>query len=376
MAVRQFTFDARLTGEFIRFGYDLYRDDRCWVAPSEDELRVQLSPEFIFYRIPDNRHARFMATCGNRTAGRVAAFVNHALEDRDGEPVGAVGFFESVEDWAAARDLFDSAVQWLCEEQGVRRIWGPMNFDIWHGYRLMTRGFDRKPFYGEPYNKPYYPDFFERYGFTPRQRWNSVEIEGRATLARLAEAGRAADASLTERGYRFESLDPARFQAELLKLHSVLSRSFSGFLGYTPIAQSEFVRTFFPARHAARPDFFRFAYDDADRLCGFVAGLLDVSDAVRAMRGRDHLIARSRFFYRRLLADRTMLHLLGKTPEEGRKQNGLGAALFSRAVRTILAAGYDTMIATLMSQGNPSRRFLQELADDGRREYVLYECNR
>jgi hypothetical protein len=33
---------------------------------------------------------------------------------------------------------------------------GAGEFRHWHGYRLMTRGFEEKTFYGEPYNKIYW----------------------------------------------------------------------------------------------------------------------------------------------------------------------------------------------------------------------------
>ena len=36
----------------------------------------------------------------------------------------------------------------------------------------------RERFLGEPYNKPYYPAFFERFGFRACRRWNSFELPG------------------------------------------------------------------------------------------------------------------------------------------------------------------------------------------------------
>jgi hypothetical protein len=316
----------------------------------------------------------FLATAGDKVVGRVSAMVNRDLKDRDGQPVGSVGFFESVNDYAVARDLFDSAARWLGEKQGMRRIWGPMNFDIWHGYRLMTRGFDRKPFYGEPYNKPYYAEFFERYGFAPKQHWNSFEVSGRAALRHLAQSGRSLSYSLAAQGYRFTAFNPARFGDELHKLHAVLSRSFSEFLGYTPISASEFVRLYLPMRYAAHPRLFLFAYDPAGHLCGFAAALREVSAAVRAMGGRDNWIARARFLYHRRSADRINFYLIGKTLEQNR--NGLGKALFSRVIKAAFDEGYESALFSLVAQGNPSRNLLQEVAADDSRQYTLYELNR
>jgi hypothetical protein len=80
MHVRLFRFDASLVREFIEFGRALYLDDARWIPPFR------------------------------RTVATVP---------------------------------LDAARDWLRDQHGLRRIWGPMNFDIWHSYRFMTRGFDQ-----------------------------------------------------------------------------------------------------------------------------------------------------------------------------------------------------------------------------------------
>ena len=159
--------------------------------------------------------------------------VNSDLKDWDGTPVGIMGFFECIAEYAAAEELLAAATLWLQQEGRAVRIWGPMNFDIWHGYRFMTAGFDERPFYGEPYNKPYYPEYFQRYGFVVRKHWYSVELAGRRPLEEIIDFGIKRHQDLAEAGYRFESLHTADFPGELLKLHSVLAISYHDFLGYT-----------------------------------------------------------------------------------------------------------------------------------------------
>jgi hypothetical protein len=66
--------------------------------------------------------------------------------------------------------LLEHAIEWLREKHDLQRIWAPVNFDIWHGYRLMTRGFEEKTFYGEPYNKIYYPGFLAALALPPERR--------------------------------------------------------------------------------------------------------------------------------------------------------------------------------------------------------------
>jgi hypothetical protein len=162
--ITHFTFDPVLTDEFIRFGYDLYRGDTNWIPPLRKDLASQLSPGYPFHQKPGNRHRHFLARRGDEVVGRISAMVNTGLKDRDGAPVVTVGFFECREDGAVARDLFDAAIEWLRQEAGATKIWGPMNFDIWHAYRLMIRGFDEKTFYGEPTTSLTTPSFSCRTG--------------------------------------------------------------------------------------------------------------------------------------------------------------------------------------------------------------------
>ena len=374
MAMREFEFDPVLTDAFVQFGYDHYRGDLNWIPPLRREIHTQLSPSFPFHQEPGNHHRHFLAMDAGTVVGRISAMVNRELRDEDGSPVGTIGFFECIDDYAVAEGLLESATAWLREEHQLSRIWGPMNFDIWHGYRLMTRGFDQKLFHGEPYNKPYYQDFFERYGFTAKQRWDSLEITGRDALEAMISPGEERYQQLIERGYRFEPFDVRRFGDELRKLYSVLIRSFAAFLGFTPISCEEFVRLYTPSRCTIHPRLLTFVHDERNLLAGFSGAFLEVSDAIRAMQGSDHLVARLKFALSRRRVDRALFYIGGITPGEARKRLGLGRAGFYHTVRQILSEGYETVVfALLRTTRNPARTILGENASAAQRLYTLYE---
>lgn len=376
MAIKQFTFDPALIEAFVRFGYDHYCGDTNWIPPLRRDLYAQLSPKYPFYRKPGNTHRHFLITTGKKVGGRISAMVNNGLRNGDGTRVGTVGFFECVDDYVVAQDLLDAAIGWLREEHGIHRVWGPMNFDIWHGYRFMTGGFEERVFYGEPHNKRYYPAFFQRYGFVPKQHWNSVEVYGSQTIEKMVERGAARYQQFLKQGYRFEHFDMGKFKEELRKLHRVLTRSFSGFLGFTPISFGEFEQLFGTSRYAFHPKFFIFVYDECNVLAGFVGAFLELSDAIRVMRGKNGLISKLRFLHYRRRTDRIMIHIGGKTPEEAIKENGLGRAVLYAVVQEILLEGYESILITLMAQGNQVRNLLDGQATDDRRQYTLYELNR
>jgi len=373
VALTGFTFDRPLTERFLELGYDLYRGDPRWIPPSRKGLAAQLSPAFPFYGRPGHEHRRFLATAGGRPVARALASVHPGLRDRDGTPLGAIGFFESDGDRPAAGEVLAAAAGWL-RSRGLRRVWGPLNFDIWHGYRLMTRGFERPPFLGEPANKPCYPELFERAGFAVRRRWNSLELEGPEALDRLLAGG--GDVPGLPAGYRVEPFAARPFPDVMARLHSVLVASFSSFLGFTEISLGEFGELMAPARPAVDRECSLLFYDDEGVLAGFTAVFLEVSEAVRAMAGRDSPAARLRFLlHRRRGARRAMLHLGGITPREAARRSGLAGAAFRLVLERLRARGCENLLATLIARGNPVRRLYREFAADERREYALYERN-
>ncbi|HEU0108851.1 MAG TPA: hypothetical protein VFT38_21895 [Vicinamibacteria bacterium] len=373
MGLVTFTFEREATARFIDLGYDLYRGDPGWVPPLRVELQAQLSPAFPFYARSGNDHRRFLALAGGHAVARVMATVNGARRGEDGAAEGAVGLFEAARDDAAAEDVLGAAVEWLRAAYGVRRVRGPLNFDIWHGYRFMTRGFERERFFGEPCNKPYYPDVFERLGFTVCRRWSSFELPGSVPAEGLSSSRGLSGRDFVARGYRFEAFGRYPFDERVALLHHVLTQSFSSFPGYTPIALAEFRELMSLARHVLHPRCSTFVFDETGALAGFTAVFVDVADAVRAMNGSSSLAGRLRFLWRRRRASRLLFHLGGITPAEARRHTGLACAAFHHTLDLIRAERCDAVVASLVARGNPVRRLFGAYARDAFREYALYE---
>ena len=372
MAIKRFTFDSILTRSFIQFGYDLYRGDANWIPFLRKDMETQLSQAFSFFQKEGNAHQHFLASSNGRIVGRISAMVNRELRNKDGSPVGTIGFFECIEDYAVVKDLFDAALSWLRGERRMTRVWGPMNFDIWHGYRLMTRGFETKIFYGEPYNKRYYPPFFETYGFSVKQHWDTVEVTGTEAIENIIMRCKGMYQQFVNRGYRFEPFNLHRFHGELKKLYRVLRQSFSHFLGMTTIPFAEFEELFSLSKYALHSKLFAFVYDETNTLVGFAGSFLELSDAVRLMQGNKGLIAFVNFLTARRRVNRVIFHMGGMIPDGAEDRAGLGRAGFYYIMRNILNEGYEKVIVALMASGNPVHGLLGRNIQP-QRQYTLYE---
>lgn len=375
MPLTSFRFDPSLTREFIDFGYSLYRNDTQWIPPFRRTIARRLSPDYPFYNKAGNDHRHFLAYQGRRVVGRVSAMVNAALKDGDGTALGLIGFFECVEDQAVAAALLDAARDWLRAEHGLRRIWGPMNFDIWHGYRFLTKGFDQELFYGEPDNKPYYPDYFERYGFARRRTWDSLEICGRPELESLIVRGKEQHALLVDRGYRFVPAESINSRADMKKLYDLMSRSFSGFLGYTPLAFEEFEMLSGRLKYALAMPMSFFVYDETGGLVAFTLTFYELSAAVRAMKGRENPLSLAKFLFHRRRARRLNFYAAGMIPEAQARGTGFGRAGLYYVVDQALRHGYEDIIFALMAKENKVQGLFRGLGRESQREYALFELN-
>ncbi|MBX2843586.1 MAG: hypothetical protein KTR26_17580 [Flammeovirgaceae bacterium] len=151
--------------QFIRLHTELYKNEKAWIRPLDKDIEGVFHPK-TNKTFNHGECIRWILKKGDKTIGRVAAFVNHKTAEKDNEqPTGGMGFFECIDDQEAANMLMDACKDWL-EEKGMDAMDGPINFgdrDKWWG--LLTEGYDLEPIYQCNYHFPYYKTLFENYGF-------------------------------------------------------------------------------------------------------------------------------------------------------------------------------------------------------------------
>lgn len=150
--------------EFINFPKKLYRNDPSWVCPLDSEINAVFDPRKN-HAFSHGTAIRWILKDDNgKTIGRVAAFIDNVRSSANSQPTGGMGFFEVIENREAAFLLFDTAKQWL-SQQGMQAMDGPVNFgENDNNWGLLVDGFMQQGF-GMPYNKKYYRQYFEEYGF-------------------------------------------------------------------------------------------------------------------------------------------------------------------------------------------------------------------
>jgi hypothetical protein len=300
--------------------------------------------------------------------------INVDLPCESGRPRGVVGFFESIQDYSVVDDLLSAAREWLKSNGAGERIWGPMNFDIWHNYRFMTDGFGTEPFCGEPFNKPFYPEAFERNGFYPIHWWDTAFVEGQSRLKRMIARGEKRYRLLRNRGYRFEPINLRACDAEFERLYEITTSSFGDFVCYSPPDKSEFMNVARQSAAAMDPRLFVLVYNDLDDLAGFGVALPEMARGMRALGGRRSVWGAARFAYYKRRARILNFYLGGVTQEEIRRRSGLGRAGFYWVLNNAMKAGYESVLFSLRAAGNAAHALLGPEAPEPERKYALYEA--
>ena len=157
--------DKKTARQFLDVHVAINKQVPGWVRPLDKDIEQVFDPEknktfrngeCIRWLLKDDK---------GELIGRVAAFVNKKYKSKgDEQPTGGLGFFDCINDQAAANFLFDTGKAWLAE-RGMGAMDGPINFgerDRWWG--LLVEGFN-EPLYCMNFNPPYYQQLFETYGF-------------------------------------------------------------------------------------------------------------------------------------------------------------------------------------------------------------------
>ncbi len=168
--------NKRTEQEFIKFPHRLYKDDPNYVAPFNKDVKAAFNSKTNVHFGQGDAIRWILKNDSGKTIGRIAAFYEKNKAAADYVNSGGCGFFECINSQEAANLLLDTAANWL-KEQGFEAMIGPINFgENESNWGCLVYGFVQQG-YGMAYNKPYYQNLLEAYGFQLYYRQLSYHID-------------------------------------------------------------------------------------------------------------------------------------------------------------------------------------------------------
>ncbi len=315
--------------EFLDFPATLYRENKYWIRPLDDEIEKVFHPETNRLFRKGDAVRWLLKDEKGETVGRMAAFYDEKTARKNKQPTGGIGFFDCINNQKAANTLFDAGKNWL-QRHGMEAMDGPVNFgnrDNFWG--CLTEGFDHEPVFTMPYNYPYYQQLFENYGFKNyfNQYTYHIDVQGGAQDPIIEEKAERIERNPA---YHFEILNRKIVERIPSDFMTIYNKAWARFPGVARIRKEQ-ARALFRElkpimdRHAV---IFGYYHDEP---IAFYIMVPDLNQFIRPFNGKLNLWNKLRLMYNLKVAKkgtRLIGLIFGVVPEHQAK--GVESAIVAR----------------------------------------------
>ncbi len=173
ITIRKVTTKKELK-KFIRFNYELYKDNPYSVPDLLDDMLNTFSPKknaaFEFCEADC-----FLAYRGDEIVGRVAAIINHRANETWNKKEVRFGWIDFIDEEEVSVALLKTVEEWG-KARGMEAIVGPLGFTDMDAEGMLVEGFDQLGTMSTIYNYSYYPEHMEALGFQKEIDWVEFKL--------------------------------------------------------------------------------------------------------------------------------------------------------------------------------------------------------
>lgn len=285
--------------DFLLMPIAIYKNDKNWIRPLDpDILNVFDKNKNKYFKGGDC--IRWIVKNENgKTLGRIAAFYNTKIANRNDQPTGGIGFFECAYNQTVANLLFDASKDWLISK-GMQAMDGPINFgerDRWWG--LLVKGFIPAN-YCNNYNPPYYQLLFEDYGFKDYfQQYTYARPIDESNVSQ--EIKEKAERIFLNPAYNFVCVDKSQQKKFAQDFSEIYNQGWAKFPGVKPISVPMANQMFAAMRPIMDERLMIFAYHN-ERPIAFFIMLPELNQIVKLLNGNFNLWGKLKLMYYRKIA--------------------------------------------------------------------------
>jgi GNAT superfamily N-acetyltransferase len=268
---------------FVQFPNNLYRRCPQWVPyPPADGL-AQLNPGNAYFQHSEADF--FVAEEGDELLGRICVMENRSYNQYHQASHAFFYLFDTVNDLAVARGLFEAATAWA-KQRGLTRLVGPKGFVPFDGIGMLYRGFEYLPAMGVPYNFAYYNDFLAQLGFEKEMDFTSFYLKA-ADFKLPERVNRAAEWVKIRRHLRVKSFSSkTELRRWIPKLVHTYNQVFINNWEYSPVSAAETQELAQRMLQIVKPQHIKLILDRHDNAVGFLLTFLDISRALQQTGGK------------------------------------------------------------------------------------------
>ncbi len=362
--------DKKGLKEFVKFQWDVYKDDKYWVPPLlMDRYKILSRDKNPFFEHGDIQ--LFLAKRGEKIVGRVAAIKNDLHNKIHNDKVGFWGFFEAFDDKEVVKALFDSAKEWL-KANGLDVMRGPYNPSVNDDCGLLIDGFDDEPRILMPYNPRYYQTLIEEYGFVKAKDLYAYEISNEE-MSKNEKIKRVANIAMQRSGMKLRPINMSDFKAEVDKVKYVYNKAWEPNWGFVPLTDSEMDALAKDLKTLIEKDLVVFGEIDG-KVVGFALALPDYNAVFKKMNGRLFPTGIFHLLFGKKAIKYVRIIILGVIPEY--QKRGLDAAFYNYILETAAKHNWFLGEASWILEDNEMmNRGAIEMRGKLYKKYRIYEVN-
>lgn len=319
---------------FFSFPNILYKQNPYYVpALTQDEKNMFNAKRNPAYAYTDT--IAFLAFKDGKVAGRIAALVNHKLNDEKHQRQMRFTRFDVVDDVSVSEALFNAVFAWG-KSMGIEQIVGPLGFTELDKQGLLVEGFDQMGMAITLYNHPYYQRHMELLGFKKEVDWVEYKIfvpeKSDDRIERICEIAKR------RHGYRLlefkRKRDVIPYARSMFRMYN---STFADFYGFCPLNEEQIDMVIRQFIGMVNLEYVFIVVDAHDTVIGFGIMVPSLAKAVKRSNGRLFPCGLFRILHALRHNDVLDMYLIAVHPDYfGR---GVNAVILNEGIKRAIANG-------------------------------------
>ncbi|MEW6040328.1 MAG: hypothetical protein AB1633_02290 [Elusimicrobiota bacterium] len=321
---------------FIKFPWEIYKNDKYWVPPLTSEMYTLLDRE----KNPFWKHADrelFLARKNGKITGRVAAVIDNNYVSFQEKNTGFFSFFESEDDVETAHSMLNTVSNWLKKNKMAEAI-GPTAPSTNDEMGFLLDGYDSSPFLMMPYNPPYYHTLIEKCGFSKAKDlyayYMSEQDAPRQRLEQICSTVMKKYPSLVVRPVNLND-----YLNEIKRIRQVYNNAWIKNWGFVPWTEEEFYAQCERLKQLIVKDLTLMALID-EKPVGILIAVPNYNDVLKHLNGRLGPVGVLKFLWYKSKIKTIRVMIMGVIKEY--RNRGIEAVMYKEIIKNGVQLGYPS----------------------------------
>ena len=358
--------DIKEIKKFIKFGDELYKGDKNYVPFINSDLCKTIK-RLVFVK------KRYFAVAhydsNNNIDGRILLTISSSKQ-LNTDKCGYFSHIEFVQDYKVFKELMDYSIK-ILKEKDAKYICGSFfHHDPDNRRGILIDNFDTFPMLFTSYNKKYYKEYFEKYGFD--KLVDALEYEYTFDKEKMNIIKEKGEKALIENDIHIDKVNFKYLDREIEDVHTIMEIASTSINFENVLSKEEIKKIFNSFKSFINPDFVFIARKNSDNSpIGFTMCLPNFNEVIKKMNGKMDLFGLIKYLiYRKKITSlRAMLQYI--IPDYQHK--GISKALYNETRKSVEKYNIKRIgLGTIMENNEKSNGLVVSSGGKRSKTYRIY----